>query len=269
MTFSSPNVYMHFALTGRNKDQIVDVARGGVFVRGLIRTDGQQYPDWYWHSFPSPPYPGHAGKPRNRHSNDIAAYAVVSDSYIWASMRGHGTYSLHTEKGEWSKISDSPTSRKLAIDELFPNSGRPLPFRGPAVYYVGLWFGLPDDGRHFYNRLPGAWDLHAGADGPVDARGVWEVFAGPYASHTCNLRTQLVHLGDGGRFCVAKLYEMPKPPPASRCARCYYDLDPPCMGFAVLTGVEVERCDGGELRMIKHRSCKYKLALNSRRSVVL
>jgi hypothetical protein len=29
MTFSSPNVYMHFALSGRNKDQIVAVARGG------------------------------------------------------------------------------------------------------------------------------------------------------------------------------------------------------------------------------------------------
>jgi hypothetical protein len=192
-----------------------------VFVRGLIRTDGLQYPDWYWHSFPPPPYPGHAGETRNRHSNDIAAYTVVSDSHIWASTRGNGTYSLHTEKGEWSKVSDSP-----------------LPFRGPAVYAPehGLWFGLPDDGRYFYNRLLGAWDLHAGADGPVEASGVWEVFSRSYSypSNTYNLRTQLVHLGDGGRFCVAKLYEMEKPPPASRCARCYDDLDPPCMGFAVL-----------------------------------
>jgi hypothetical protein len=79
-----------------------------------------------------------------------------------------------------------------------------------------------------------------------------------------------VHLGDGGRFCVATLFEKLKPPPASSCSRCYYEYaGPPDMGFAVLTGVEVERSDGEELRMIKHRSCKYSLGkYNSARTVL-
>ena len=75
---------------------------------------------------------------------------------------------------------------------------------------------------------------------------------------TCALPiSHLVHLGDGGQFCVAKLYQIRKPLPASACPRCYNDGMPTEISFAVLTGVEVERCDGGELRMIKHKSCKY------------
>jgi hypothetical protein len=106
----------------------------------------------------------------------------------------------------------------------------------------------------------GAWDLHAGADAPIQVRGVWEGFGKPH----------LVHLGDGGRLFVAKLFERLKLPPASSCSRCYYEYaNPPDMGFAVLTGVEVERSDGEELRMIKHRSCKYSLGkYNSARTVL-
>jgi hypothetical protein len=114
-----------------------------IFVRGLIRKleGSHQYPDWYWHSFPPPPYLGHAGNTAKRHSDEMAAYAVVSGSCIWASMCGHRTYSLCTEKGEWRKVSDSA-----------------LPFCGRAVYAPehGLWFGFPDDGRYLYRGLLGA-----------------------------------------------------------------------------------------------------------------
>jgi hypothetical protein len=34
------------------------------------------------------------------------------------------------------------------------------------------------------------------------------------------------------------------------CSHCYNDGMPNEINFAVLTGVEVERCDGGELRMV-------------------
>ncbi|XBI45287.1 hypothetical protein VPH35_109777 [Triticum aestivum] len=85
---------------------------------------------------------------------------------------------------------------------------------------------------------------------------LWEGFTVPRGSY---VRSHLVHLGDGGRFCVTKFFEMTKPPPASCCARCYYDNCPPEIGFAVLIGVEVERYGSGELRMIKHRSRKYSL----------
>jgi hypothetical protein len=216
-----------------------------LFVQGLVREREryQLYPDWYWYSFPPPPYLGHAGETRYELCEEVTSCAVVGQVggwHIWASTRGHETYSLNTESGEWSKVSDSA-----------------LLFRGPAVYAPehGLWFGFPDEGRYYGSSLLGAWDLHAGADAPIQVRGVWEGFGTPYHS-----RPHLVHLGDGGRFCVAMLFEKLKPPPASSCSRCYYEYaGPPDMGFAVLTGVEVERSDGEELRMIKHRSCKYSL----------
>ncbi|KAF7078055.1 hypothetical protein CFC21_082534 [Triticum aestivum] len=179
---------------------------------------------WHWHSFPPPPVEGGAA----------GAYAVVDRSHIWASTRGHGTYSMDTATGVWSKASDSP-----------------LPFMGRAEYApeLGLWFGW-DRG------LLCAWDLKSAGAGAAPME-LWEGFTLPRGSY---VRSQyLVHLGDGGRFCVAKLFEMIKPPPTSCCARCYYDNCPPKIGFAVLTGMEVERCDSGELRMIKHRSRKYSL----------
>jgi hypothetical protein len=71
------------------------------------------------------------------------------------------------------------------------------------------------------------------------------------------VRSQLLHLGNGGRFCVAKLYQTYEPVLPGACSRCYNDGLPNEISFAVLTGVEVERGDGGELRMVKHRSCKY------------
>ncbi|KAM3295606.1 hypothetical protein ACQJBY_038095 [Aegilops geniculata] len=190
---------------------------------------------WHWHSFPPPPVEGGAA----------GAYAVVDRSHIWASTRSHGTYSMDTATGVWSKASESP-----------------LPFMGRAEYVpeLGLWFGFPNDDTRGWDRgLLCAWDLKSAGAGaaPIEARGVWEGFTVPSGSY---VRSQyLVHLGDGGRFCVAKLFDMTKPPPASCCARCYYDACPPDIGFAVLTGVEVERCDSGELRMIKHRSRKYSL----------
>ena len=189
---------------------------------------------------------GHAGETWNPFCNPGYAYAVVGGWYIWASTRGHGTYSMYTENGEWSKVSDSA-----------------LPFSGPAVFAPehGLWFGFPHEG----DGLLGAWDLNGGADAPVEASGLWAGFA-PHRSF--NMSSHLVHLGEGGRFCFAKLFRGPKPPRASDCERCYYDSCPPDMGFAELTGVEVERCDGGELRMIKHRSCKYSLGQNSAHSVL-
>ncbi|KAE8802492.1 hypothetical protein D1007_21813 [Hordeum vulgare] len=261
MTFPSPYVFMDFALTGRGKDQIVaterrdfqymvevraparavlyDAASGsvrdltaperedvplaagedGTPVRGLIREPARSH-DWHRYTFPPSPPPYLSG-------DAYGAYAAPVDGrYIWASARGHGTYSMHTVTGEWSKVSD-----------------RALPFQGRAACAPehGLWFGFPA----VDSSLLAAWDLHTSGGGaataPVEARGVWDGFTVPRRSW--NLRSHLVHLGDGCRFCVAKLF--------------WNDVSWKRHKLAVLTGVEVERCDGGELRMIKHRSFKY------------
>ncbi|KAM0898560.1 hypothetical protein ACQ4PT_021878 [Festuca glaucescens] len=186
----------------------------------------------------------------------LGAYAVVGESHIWASTRIRGTFSMDTASGTWSRASDSP-----------------LPFSGRAEYApeLGLWFGFPNDEWQYESDdecryesgdsdLLCAWDLNSvepgGAAAPLQAHGVWEGgFGAP--SRSFNVRSHLLHLGDGGQFCVAKLFEMRQPLPAWACSCCYNGGEPTDVSFAVLTGVEVERCDGGELRMIKHRSCIY------------
>ncbi|VAI55238.1 hypothetical protein VPH35_109788 [Triticum aestivum] len=261
MTFPSPYVYMDFALTGRRKDQIVaserrdfqyrfevrtpgravlyDDASQSVRdltsperedvplaagedetpVRGLIREPACRH-DWHWYTYPPSPPPYQSG-------DAYGAYAAPVDGWhIWASARGHGTYSMHTVTGEWSKLTD-----------------RALPFQGRAACAPehGLWFSFPA----VDSSLLAAWDLHASGGGAAaaPARGVWESFRVPRRSW--NLKSHLVHLGDGGRFCVARLFRND----ISWSER---------FKLAVLTGVEVERCDGGELLMIKHRSFKYR-----------
>ncbi|KAK1614787.1 hypothetical protein QYE76_020304 [Lolium multiflorum] len=218
--------------------------------------------DWYWYSFPPPPYDvigtgEHDPRPHYPERRDmLGAYAVVGESHIWASTRIRGTFSMDTASGTWSRASDSP-----------------LPFSGRAEYAPehGLWFGFPNDEWQYDSDnkwryesgdsdLLCAWDLNSvesgGAAAPLRAHGVWEGgFGAP--SWSFNVRSHLLHLGDGGRFCVAKLYQTYEPVPPGACSRCYNDGTRDEISFAVLTGVEVERCDNGELRMVKHRSCKY------------
>ncbi|KAF8733359.1 hypothetical protein HU200_014965 [Digitaria exilis] len=92
---------------------------------------------------------------------------------------------------------------------------------------------------------------------PPAVRNIWEDnFAGPPAEwmwmvHHCPLlRSRLVHLGSG-RFCIARFFTT--------------DDDAPVWSVthAVLTAVEVERCDGddagGGLRMVKHGTKRYTL----------
>ncbi|KAK1614786.1 hypothetical protein QYE76_020303 [Lolium multiflorum] len=204
--------------------------------------------DWFWYFFLRPPYDAiGTGENGPERRDMLGAYAVVGESHIWASTRIRGTFSMDTASGTWSRVSLSP-----------------LPFRGRAEYApeLGLWFGFPNDEWQYESRdsgLLGAWDLNSvkpvGASVPLQASGVWKVFGAPSGSF--DVRSQLVHLGDGGRFCVAKLYQTDELVPPGACSHCYNDGTSNEISFAVLTGIEVGRCDGGELRMVKHRSCKY------------
>ncbi|KAM0852476.1 hypothetical protein ACQ4PT_051731 [Festuca glaucescens] len=296
MNFSTPGIAMDFALIGRSKDKIVavdgenpdytrdgweapgravlyddathsvraqlctglperdtvpvavgdnlyfmgeeeDVVPSKQNLRALIRYPGREpdsATDWYWYSFPPPPYDvigtgEHDPRPHYPERRDmLGAYAVVGESHIWASTRIRGTFSVDTASGTW----------------------RAGPYESDEEWRYE--FGDSD--------LLCAWDLNSvepgGAAAPLQAHGVWEGgFGAP--SRSFNVRSHLLHLGDGGRFCVAKLFEMRQPLPEWACSRCYNGSEPTDVSFAVLTGLEVERCDGGELRMIKHRSCIY------------
>jgi hypothetical protein len=79
-------------------------------------------------------------------------------------------------------------------------------------------------------------------------------------------QSEVAVLGDG-RLCVARLFEVHKPPPSrGHCSCCYYRTGQHNIRlarvFAMLTGVEVVDDGGGRgLRLIEHKSCRYNLGV--------
>ncbi|CAM0880089.1 unnamed protein product [Alopecurus aequalis] len=115
-------------------------------IHGEPPADVYDFPGWFWHSLPLPPYtktPGY--EPRS--STKIYSSAVVGDS-IWVSARGGiGTYSFDMGSREWSKVGSWE-----------------LPFRGHAQYIPELdrWLGF-SRGRE--NQFLCASDLSVAAAG--------------------------------------------------------------------------------------------------------
>jgi hypothetical protein len=75
--------------------------------------------------------------------------------------------------------------------------------------------------------------------------------------------SEVAALGDG-RLCFARLFLVRKPPPSrGHCSCCYYRTHKHRdLVFAMLTGVEVVNDgDGGGLRLIEHKSCRYNLGV--------
>ncbi|CAM0946837.1 unnamed protein product [Alopecurus aequalis] len=194
--------------------------------------------DWYWRPLPPPPldYDRYERDPTSPGYHDpethpcaIGAYTVVRDSQIWMSTVGAGTYSFDTARGAWSKVGEWA-----------------LPFKGHARYVpeLGLWFGFAESDGQLC-----AADLALGSSTtPPVKQGSWEELAVPggwdlKASH-------LVPLGSG-KLCVVRFFLVYKRcrPPSYRSAE----------DIAVLTGVEFDSTAGaGPLRMIKHRSKRYR-----------
>uniref|UniRef100_A0A0E0JVE7 Uncharacterized protein n=1 Tax=Oryza punctata TaxID=4537 RepID=A0A0E0JVE7_ORYPU len=211
-------------------------ARPGRSFEALIHRDprpldgGRLEHECYWRPLPPPPYV-HAGGTRT--DGQICGYAVVGESHILMSTHSYGAYSFDTASAAWSKVGDWA-----------------LPFCGRTEFVPehGLWLGLSaaDDG------VLGAWDLsstiHQQQPPPVAHHGrkgfaVPEV---PYDSH-------VVHLG-AGKLCVAKLFMVAH---RETCSHSCCDFDSDKMYFAILTGVEVVRCNSDKLDIIKHKSCRY------------
>uniref|UniRef100_A0A0D3EL78 F-box associated domain-containing protein n=1 Tax=Oryza barthii TaxID=65489 RepID=A0A0D3EL78_9ORYZ len=191
--------------------------------------------DWYWRSLPPPPYVHYQGYEKDEappgydisveHPYKITASAVVgggSSSSIWISTAGVGTFAFDTANDTWTKRGDWA-----------------LPFRGNAEYVAehGLWFGLSSQGDDLFC----ASDIAAASVSPPVVLDAWGL------DHS---KSYLVYLGNG-RFCVGRLFHVE-------------EGDTETERFVVLMGMEVEeRSDGGDsrvLRMIKHRSKRYRLS---------
>ncbi|KAF8775579.1 hypothetical protein HU200_004354 [Digitaria exilis] len=139
--------------------------------------------------------------------------------------------------------------------------GLRLPFSGKAEYVpeLNLWFGLSAS-RPFHLC---AYDLSAvNFDRPPMVCHAWVDLDMPKSRGP--LQMDLINLGSG-RFCVVKIFADTLPPFAKGLPDDEDDeeaVDCPDViesDFAVLTSIEVVRCDGeasppGKLRMLKHMS---------------
>uniref|UniRef100_A0A0D9VC58 Uncharacterized protein n=1 Tax=Leersia perrieri TaxID=77586 RepID=A0A0D9VC58_9ORYZ len=179
---------------------------------------GRPEDECYWPPLPPPPCVHAAGY---RGDGKITGYAVLNDgSHILMSTQSYGTYSFDTASAAWSKAGDWK-----------------LPFRGHAEYVPdhGLWFGLSS------SKPPAPAAHFVGCEGFL----VPPETVLPYTSY-------VVHLGSG-KLCVALLFAV-----LHQQTQSSYDFD--CAkrrNFAVLTGVEVARDQGGKLHTVKHKSYRY------------
>jgi hypothetical protein len=205
--------------------------------------------EMHWHSIPPPPYV----KPEEELNQlgcgwyseilkgSVYDYTAVVESDVWVSAPNYGTYSFDMKKdfynpdqgapfrlGQWSKVGDWV-----------------LPFQGRAVYApeLKLWFGFSEqeDDNGLSNRFICTADLEkAGAAQPPVVSHQWS-YTAPKDQKYNSRASFLVHLGTGGRFCVANFLTGVRR-----------------HSMAMLTGVEVTRCGEGEaLRFIEHKTYRY------------
>jgi hypothetical protein len=219
----------------------------GTSVGALINHHGHrsaEAPHMFWHSIRPPPYVKPEYDPDASHCDDAAeAYTVVGDSRVWVSAESYGTYSLDMKNFRYGQ-EESDETRRVQWRKV---GDWVLPFSGPAVYApeLNLWFGFSkekDDTDTSSNRVICAADLQqAGAAKPPIVSHEWD-FTVPIDHEKYYLDgSSLVHLGTGGRFCVASLSSGVRP-----------------FSTAMLTGVEVTRCGEGEaLRFIQHKTYRY------------
>uniref|UniRef100_A0A0A8Z202 Uncharacterized protein n=1 Tax=Arundo donax TaxID=35708 RepID=A0A0A8Z202_ARUDO len=194
---------------------------------------------YQWTPLPVPPFVHH---PAYKLPADIGAYTVVGGSTIYLSSMapGVGTYSFDAVKWKWRRLGNWR-----------------LPFFGKAEYVPehNLWFGL--SASHPFHLC--ASDLSTlESQGSPTVKHSWVDLDMP--KNWSPFQLDLINLGSG-RFCVVKIFHCTTPPIVvglpdddeeddDALDDCTDVID---WEFAVLTGIEVVRQDGG-LRMIKHMS---------------
>uniref|UniRef100_A0A0D9VBZ6 Protein kinase domain-containing protein n=1 Tax=Leersia perrieri TaxID=77586 RepID=A0A0D9VBZ6_9ORYZ len=181
--------------------------------------------DWRCRDLPPAPYE----VVKSCHGGQIDAYAVVDGVEIWVSKREFGTYKFDMEIGEWGTIDVDWT----------------LPFTWRAVYVPehDLFYGLSSDPA--VDNVLSASDLSGCEPERIilfPREYTAELF--PDDDGMMQVSSHLVHLGSA-KFCIARFFDNDD--------EDYQQL------FVVFTAVEVERCDGGVPRLVKHKSEMYKL----------
>uniref|UniRef100_A0ACD5V7G2 Uncharacterized protein n=6 Tax=Avena sativa TaxID=4498 RepID=A0ACD5V7G2_AVESA len=164
---------------------------------------------------------------------EIGAYTAISDSEIWISTVGVGTYSFNTDTCSWSKIGDWA-----------------LPFCGSAHYVpeYGLWFGFSDE--HLC-----AADLQQQPPGlPLLKFPLLEVLEESPLSEAWTLTaTSLFPLGSG-KICIARIFGRTNGEKLQPSDYMHQIVE----SFAVLAGVEVvKHAVTGSLHIIKHKAMCY------------
>jgi hypothetical protein len=205
-----------------------------------VFTDDNSFKGWNWSPLDPPPlYDG-----PSHHSPFINSYTVVGGSNIVISNKSSKqTFCFNTVNKKWSKVGDWA-----------------LPFYCLAEYLPDhkLWFGISQSEEGY--RFCGA-NLVASSDSDEMRKPMvhsfWKEYAEP-APEWGLTRAYAVHLGFS-KFCIIRFFEIGK-----------LHLHPEGYGSymreeeiqAVITGVEVESC-GEEVRVLKHKSERYKLDLDS------
>ncbi|XP_062221357.1 uncharacterized protein LOC133920795 [Phragmites australis] len=241
-----------------------------------------------------------------RRGYEIGAYTVVGDSQIWISTEGGGTFSradygarllrcsaysvigagggdrktqlvasvscvgwaAGVLKIRWGPAHPGPPVASPLTFSFNTTSGVwskagewALPFSGRVEYAPehGLWFGFSSQGKHF-----AACDLGAvSATRPPVLLKMWDELAPPLPKRWVMVSSYLLPL-DGGKFCIPRIFDMAGEGWCrEKNGNDFMRVD----GFAVFTGVEVERGSRGALRMIKHMSRRYSFGCRMARVV--
>ncbi|XP_062192476.1 uncharacterized protein LOC133895969 [Phragmites australis] len=183
----------------------------------------------YWHTLHPPPYVYDL----RDSSQYVESYALVAGSNMVISNKAVAeTYCFDTVKSTWRKAGDWA-----------------LPFTRLAEYDPDhkLWFGISsyDDGYRFCgaNLIDASGEMR-----PPVVHGFWKEYVEPPPEWSLAW-SYAVPLGSS-KFCIIRLFEVVT---IHVCSKSRTDELQ-----AVLTGVEVQSC-GEELRVVKHKSERYKL----------
>nr|CAB3487155.1 unnamed protein product [Digitaria exilis]CAB3503010.1 unnamed protein product [Digitaria exilis] len=203
-------------------------------------THSHLYKSWYWQSLPLPPNLYGRGDL----ADCIESYAVVDGTDILLSNRDKHTFRFDTVKGTWRKAGDWA-----------------MPFRRLAEYVPEhkLWFGISCKGNG-YSFLAANLMHTSDSEEMVSPPVVWDSwneYVQPPPEWSL-AESHAVHLGSS-KFCIIRFFHVGE---LCVCTVTHRTVVVEEELQALLTGVEVESC-GEKLRVVKHKSGRYKLDIKS------
>ncbi|CAO2186795.1 unnamed protein product [Urochloa humidicola] len=200
---------------------------------------------WYWSPLDPPPHVYDC----SHRSHSIDSYTMFADSNIVVSNKASKqTYCFDTVNKAWSKAGNWV-----------------LPFNRFAEYLPEhkLWFGISpiEEGYRFCAANLVVSSLDDSGDEmmrpPPVVHSLWKEYAEPTPGWSL-AQSYAVHLGSS-KFCIVRFFDIGK---LHFCTESHESWKREEELQAVVTGVEVESCGGEEVRVVKHKSERYKLDVN-------